>query len=235
MLYKRLEEMLINPGRSNFISVTGGGGKTTLLSSFGLHLRNRGYSVLLTTTTRVQAPLYHDYKADVVIQDEVAMLSHEVEKGRMVFYAERSSMDVKKAFAPRNEVLGILAGRFDCILCEADGSRGLPMKIHSSRDPVIHEGTTAVVAVMGCSAIFNKACTVVFGEDSEEPVDKRYLERYFKDPDAVLKGMDGLPGVVLVNACENMDENTLAQFSSIKIPYPVIFCSEQKDVVYAGL
>ncbi len=235
MLYKKLEEMLIRPGRSNFISVTGGGGKTTLLSSFGLHLRNRGYSVLLTTTTRVQAPLYHDYGADAVIQDEVAILSHEVVKNRMVFYAEGRSMDVKKAFAPRDEVLEILAGRFDCILCEADGSRGLPMKIHSSRDPVIHERTTAVIAVMGYPALFNKACSVVFGEESEEVVDRRYLERYFKDPDAVLKGMAGLPGVVLVNASETLDENGLAQFSSLDIPYPVVFCSEQKDLIYAKI
>lgn len=235
MLYKTLEEMFIKDGRCNFISITGAGGKTTLLSSFGQYLKDTGRSVLLTTTTKVQAPLYHDYMADHVFQSEPSILSYEVERGKMVFYAEKNSLDVKKAFAPRQEILDVLAGRFDCILCEADGSRGLPMKIHSSRDPVIHPKTTSVIAVMGAGALFGKICFSVFGDEGEALVDEKYLKGYFNDPEAVLKGMDGHEGAVLVNAAENMDEKGYALFSSISIPYPIIFCSEKKDEIYARI
>lgn len=235
MLYKTLEEMFIKDGRCNFISITGGGGKTTLLSLFGQYLKNTGRSVLLTTTTKVQAPLYHDYLADHVFQSEASILSYEVEKGSMVFYAEKNSLDVKKAFAPRPEILDVLADRFDCILCEADGSRGLPMKIHSSRDPVIHPKTTSVIAVMGAGALFGKICYVVFGDEGETFVDEKYLKGYFDNPEAVLKGMDGYEGAVLVNAAEDMDDKGYALFSSISIPYPIIFCSEKKDEIYARI
>ena len=53
------------------IAVTGGGGKTTLLSLYGRYLAERGLSVMITTTTKVQSPTFHDYGQDRTSENKV--------------------------------------------------------------------------------------------------------------------------------------------------------------------
>ena len=64
-----MERTLISGGRG-FVSVTGGGGKTSFMASFGKHLRDKGLSVLITTTTKVMSPRLHKYGQDMTYSDE---------------------------------------------------------------------------------------------------------------------------------------------------------------------
>ena len=195
-----LQRYLLPEGKG-FISVTGGGGKTSFLISFGRYLRDRGLSVLLTTTTRIESPKMRDYDADLVFSDE-SILRHRPSKGETVYYAERHIMDPEKWTAPREEVLSVLASWYDAVLCEADGSRHLPLKIHTARDPVIHPATTGTVAVMGLWGIGEAVDSAVFGDGRTGVVDEAYLDWYLKAPEGLMKGMTGHK-LVLLNGAES--------------------------------
>lgn len=231
----KLSEALIDalvPDGRGFISITGGGGKTTLLPLLGRALAEKGHSVLLTTTTRVASPYLHDYGVDSIFSDE-SVLSHEPDKGSLVFYAERHTLDMKKWLAPRPEVLSALYGKFDAIISEADGSRGLPLKIHTSRDPVIHPLTTASVAVMGLWGIGGRAYEYAFGEDRDMAIDRDYLEWYISCPEGLAKGLTGRKAIVF-NGAENAERGTLGMLGTLCYPAGtgVFAASEKEDRIY---
>ena len=48
-----------------FISITGGGGKTSLLKCLASYYRDKGEKVLMTTTTKFQSPLFFRWDADL--------------------------------------------------------------------------------------------------------------------------------------------------------------------------
>lgn len=226
-----LIDALVPDGRG-FISITGGGGKTTLLSLLGRALADKGLSVLITTTAKVASPYLHDYGAASIFSDE-SVLSHEPEKGRLVFYAERHTLDMKKWISPREEVLSALYGKFDTVISEADGSRGLPLKIHTARDPVIHPLTTASAAVMGLWGIGGRAYEYAFGEDRGTAIDRDYLEWYISCPEGLAKGLTGRKAIVF-NGAEDADSGTLDMLRTLSYPAGtgVFAASEKEDRIY---
>ena len=141
-LIKTIGDYLIGDN-GGVVSITGAGGKTSTLKALGQYCREKGLSVLLTTTTKIQSPKTFDYDADYAFTDEGDALLHEPEKGQSVFYAQRALMDPKKLVSPRLDVLSLLIKRYDVTIIEADGAKGLPLKYHSDRDPVIVDETTA--------------------------------------------------------------------------------------------
>lgn len=219
------------PEGKGFISITGGGGKTTLMEKLGRYLADNGSSALMTTTTKVASPRLHQYGADFIFEDE-SVLGHKPEKGSLVFYAHHHPMDMKKWIAPREEVLTILSSMYDVVISEADGSRGLPFKIHTERDPVIHPSTTAVIAVAGLWGIGEKAYSAVFGSDEDVPVDRDYLERYVKMEEGISKGFIGNNAIVF-NGAECVDSSVLDMLMSIVYPENtiVVAASEKEDKI----
>ena len=140
---------------------------------------------------------------------------------------------MKKWIAPRYDVLTALYPFYDLIISEADGSRGLPLKIHSSRDPVIHPLTTATVAVMGVWGIGEKAYSVAFGEERGCIVDKDYLKWYLSDPEGLCKGF-GQRNAIVFNAAGTPEKNTLKMLEGLDYPENtrVYLASEMEDEVY---
>ena len=69
-----------------FVSITGGGGKTTLMIESARYFKEKGLSVLVTTTTKVISPYLLDYGQDRVFDDE-SILSYVPKAGEVVFYA----------------------------------------------------------------------------------------------------------------------------------------------------
>ena len=114
-----MEAVLVS-GNHSFISITGGGGKTSFMSAFGSYLRDKGMRVLITTTTKVMSPRLHKYGQDVIFSDE-SVLGFLPEKPVLVFYAEKSTMDMKKWLSPREEVLSALYGYYDVIISSSSG------------------------------------------------------------------------------------------------------------------
>lgn len=178
-------------GPKPFVSITGGGGKTTLMIESARYFKEKGLSVLVTTTTKVISPYLLDYGQDKVFNDE-GVLSHDPKEGEIVFYAHVSE-DGNKWCSPGFENLSQLYGRYDVVLCEADGSKRLPVKVHTARDPQIHPLTNMSIGVFGMWALGGKVKDVVFGPCPEKfadgVVDIAFLDWYFSNPEGVLKGL----------------------------------------------
>lgn len=118
----------IQTGR--IISIVGGGGKTTTMYRIGLEYAHRGNSVILTTSTRIR-PFANEFPPNLTY----------------VGFEEPNG----KLRGPENP--DSLIGQCDYLLIEADGSKGLPLKMPASHEPVITRGTDTVLAVMGLQAI----------------------------------------------------------------------------------
>ncbi len=228
------EATLLPEGRG-FISITGGGGKTSLLSLLGRHFADKGLSVLITTTTRVMSPHLHDYGVDEIYEGEDILLS-DTKKGHVVFYAEHSTMDMKKWLSPRTEILTVLADRFDVVIAEADGSRGLPLKIHTERDPVIHPRTTACCGVMGLWGCGTKIYSSVFGDGRDGVINDDYLQWYFSTDEGLSKGMQGHKAFIL-NGGDLVSKALIEDVLSLKYPegISVAVASVREDVLYGSI
>ena len=227
-----MEAVLVS-GNHSFISITGGGGKTSFMSAFGSYLRDKGMRVLITTTAKVMSPRLHKYGQDVIFSDE-SVLGFLPEKPVLVFYAEKSTMDMKKWLSPREEVLSALYGYYDVIISESDGSRGLPLKIHTERDPVIHPLTTATVAIMGAWGIGDRIYSAVFGDGRGEIVDRGYLDWYLRSEKGLTKGMAG-KGVILINGAEDLSDEEMAMLRTLEYPLPSYAVSIKEDRIIGKL
>ena len=233
-LSEALADLLLPEGKG-LVSITGGGGKTTLLSLLGKELSARGLSVLLTTTTKVMSPHLHDYGVDRIFEDE-SVLSYIPHNGERVFYAEHHTLDMKKWISPREEVISALCRIYDVVIAEADGSKGLPLKMHTERDPVINPNTTATIAVMGGWGIGDMACFSVFGEERDIPVDRDYLQWYLMAPEGLCKGRTDRFAII-INGAEKLSDDTMRMLDCLEYPEgaAVFAASEKEDRIHGTI
>ena len=228
-LYNAIAYNLIGNSKA-FVSITGGGGKTTTMIGLAKYLKSCGKRVLITTTTKVVSPYVLDYGQDVIFNDDSA-LTYQPKPSEVVFYAHLSEID-NKWCSPSFESLTQLYDRYDVILSEADGSRGLPLKIHTARDPQIHPLTTATISLMGVWAIGGITTDVAFGETSEKTVNNEYLDWYIANEEGLLKGSIQNNRAILFNGCDNGYDSSLLR--ALKVPKDVkcYAASSSKGVLY---
>jgi probable selenium-dependent hydroxylase accessory protein YqeC len=203
-----LDAVASNSDRSipRCITVTGSGGKTTTVEQLARFWADRGQSVLVTTSTRMAHPSIHTYPFEQFVPytsggDGLP----EPRGGQVVLFGLESS---DKLAAPPMETIARLSKLFDRILVEGDGARGLPLKIHAQRDPVIPEVTGLVIVIVGLSPLGRYLDEqVMYLEDRF-----RLLTRYdgalvtpqlyrslLEHPEGLLKGSAALPVVVFCN------------------------------------
>lgn len=143
--------------RGDVVAFVGAGGKTSALFRLAHELREDGWRVLGTTTTRVamyeveQAPFWTPLRADMSPSQIREWLN---EHGFVFLYGTRE--------ASRHKIIGlhpeVLAGivdsvNSDALLIEADGARRLPLKAPRNHEPVIPPDTSLVVPVGGIDAL----------------------------------------------------------------------------------
>lgn len=145
--------------RKASISITGGGGKTTLMGALGAAFLSLGFPVLLTTTTKIQNPF--PFPVDwFVAEQDMAMFEQEV-LNRM----EQKSLGlgVRGAFGTYKWD-GVTSAAVDrifekmergIILNEADGAKRLPIKAPGADEPVVPLSTTHLIPMIGLSALGN--------------------------------------------------------------------------------
>ena len=63
MLLNRIASF-VPQGEHVFISITGGGGKSSLMKALAAFYRAERKKVLITTSTKIQSPAFHDWGAD---------------------------------------------------------------------------------------------------------------------------------------------------------------------------
>ena len=157
-----------------------------------------GKTVLMTTSTRIQSPEVYDWGADYCFTSFPEVSAFNPEPGCTVLYA-CSTDDIGKLRAPSEENNLALKQRYDVTICEADGSRHLPLKIHTQRDPVIYGFSDITIAVMGAWAYGKEVREVTFGSDGDGIVDKAFLNACILSPEGLLKGN---PAVILINGID---------------------------------
>lgn len=135
------------------VSITGGGGKTSLLYMLG-RVFSKEKTVLLTSTTKIYRPepeqcrslftgpaLYACRFAQAMERPALLTAAAREENGKMTGYA---CSDLEEAAAAFPEML---------IAAECDGSRGLSAKYYESWEPPVPACTGLLFAVAGADAI----------------------------------------------------------------------------------
>lgn len=164
----REEGILALPRRT---AIIGGGGKTTLLFLLGRKAAEAGRSVLLTTTTHLAWPPPEEILCLDPADGEA--LRAAARAGRPVLAGRPAGGGRMTGLSPA--LLEQAALAFDCVICEADGSRGMPLKWHREGEPCVPPETELLVQVAGLSALGRPAKTVLHrweeaGFDRARPV-----------------------------------------------------------------
>jgi probable selenium-dependent hydroxylase accessory protein YqeC len=186
----RLESLGIQSGE--VVSFVGAGGKSTLVLACGREAAAAGWSVVMTTTTKMGT--------DQIPHDAVVVTGGDPspEPGTMVFLA--ASIDGEKVVGVVPEGVDRIAGA-DLIAIEADGARRRRFKAPAAHEPVIPASTTLFAVVAGVAAVGRpiaechrpERIAALVGRDAAEPLRSEDMARVMTDPAGSLKGCP--PGV----------------------------------------
>lgn len=187
-------------------SVIGGGGKTTLLRSLADELVAEGKTVILATTTHF-LPFSGIDTVDSTDEFEVARRV----KTQRVICVGTPAHEARNAgkLAPSRIAPQELASLADFVLVEADGSRHMPVKAHSDREPVIPDGSDLTIMVIGASALGRPVAETVHraelfcensGCEQNDVVTPELLARHLAT-EAKRSTVD--PNLVIVNQAES--------------------------------
>ncbi|WP_022849638.1 selenium cofactor biosynthesis protein YqeC [Limisalsivibrio acetivorans] len=129
----------------DIISITGGGGKSSLMKKLAEEAAGK---VLVTTSTRIAAEELDDFEN----KDTTGRLFADKDLKNPGVYAS-AKVAGEKGIGPDPDEICRIAGRFDLVLIEADGSARKPLKGWESYEPVIPECSNITIAVADITAV----------------------------------------------------------------------------------
>ncbi len=167
--------MTVSPGLRPYLSpltaLVGGGGKTTTMFALARECLGQGKTVLVTTTTHLA-----DHRLDRPLPYDSLMLRPDLAPGKLsgacvaagafpglglkaglvllVSGEDEDSRDGRKRLAgidPR--AITAMKSGFDFVFVEADGSRGLPLKVPGLGEPVLPPGAGTVLGLIGLDCL----------------------------------------------------------------------------------
>ncbi|MBS3905967.1 MAG: putative selenium-dependent hydroxylase accessory protein YqeC [Syntrophaceae bacterium] len=139
------------------ISLTGAGGKTTLMFRLARELSLKGKKVITTTTTKILKPSRDESLHLFVSGDETRMRDfvdhHLGTYGHITLAKEEVGGEKLRGISP--ELADSLWNLYDIdvLIIEADGASGRPVKAPREEEPVIPSNTTLVAAVLGMDGV----------------------------------------------------------------------------------
>jgi probable selenium-dependent hydroxylase accessory protein YqeC len=151
------QSVVCDKWKRNLITVTGAGGKTSLILALG-NVLSETLRVLITTTTHIgcnEIPSGFNItvgRTDFVMKNISLAKS---DKGPF-FAASRIAAGKYVGFSPWEIDSLFNAGIVDVILVEGDGAKKLPIKGYRSNEPVIPERTTCQLIVVGAEIFVDK-------------------------------------------------------------------------------
>lgn len=135
------------------LSFVGAGGKTTMIYCLAEELKEKGYRVLVTTTTHMEKPKAHFLEWTSLTEGRETI--PELLGRYPVLTVGVSDAGNKIKGIPQNGY-GLLKGAADFLLVEADGSAKHPVKVPDSHEPVIFPGTEQVVGLLSAGSVGKK-------------------------------------------------------------------------------
>lgn len=142
-------ELDLNP--RELVAFTGGGGKTTLMTTLAEQLAGRGDRVITTTTTKLG--LDQTEGRVVCWSDDPGEVDAALARNAWVMVLSDADDHKVVGYPPEAVDSWFAATRADYVLVEADGARRRPLKAPSSHEPVIPSHATLVVIVTGVDAV----------------------------------------------------------------------------------
>lgn len=147
---------LLPLSKREIISITGGGGKTSLSNYLARELQGQGKAVISTTTTKIFPPRME--------KDEILLYTSqpgwlnkldEIFRNNMMAHIAVEIMSNGKlkgiTLELCNEIL--YKSNVEYLIIEADGSKGKPLKAHNRYEPVVPENTNFFIAVIGLDCL----------------------------------------------------------------------------------
>ena len=199
---KFYESLDITLMENELICFVGAGGKTTSLFRLAKELKACNKRVLVTTTTAIYSPGERD--CDEVILDRAD--GSDVMKKRI----DPCICALGREVTAENKLLGVdneyvtklfMEKVFDYILVEADGSRQKPIKAPADHEPVIPDGTTKTVGVIGLDALGRQICSdsvhrpehfcSLTGRTMGDRIDEEMVAKLILAPDGLFKSAPG--------------------------------------------
>ena len=178
------------------ISLSGAGGKTTMLFRLAQELKER--TVLLTTTTKMLYP--EEKEIDYLYSEsELNRQTQGPKKGRTFIYGRIDGSG--KCTAISSETLLKQYRNYAVTIIEGDGSRGLPVKGYRSYEPCIPEIATVNIGIVtlgslhrqpasDCVLRISEFCEMVSIEETEY-ISEVHLARWIAHPQGLFKGSQG--------------------------------------------
>jgi molybdenum cofactor cytidylyltransferase len=139
------------------ISLVGGGGKTTLMFSWGRELALGRRGIILATTTKIWEPEPAPNYVSLVSSDLIPMQEW-IRKN----LPTHPCMLIARSRLPSGKLEGLPAEWIEeimkipgvtCILVEADGAKGHSLKAPREGEPVVPINTTLLIPVVGIDAL----------------------------------------------------------------------------------
>lgn len=140
------------------VAFVGAGGKTTALQRLAMELAERGRRVAVTTTTAMYADQLASIAPLLLSSDDGRAVATRLKEGllrhRIVAMADSVGDDGKARGLRPEDVDALWRERLvGFIVVEADGCRGLPLKMFGAAEPQLPSETTTVVVMTGMDAL----------------------------------------------------------------------------------
>lgn len=124
-------------------AIIGSGGKTSLMLALATELSSmeegKQLSVILCTSTKIYPP------------EGIRFVANVSERVEGILCVGLPAKDGK--IGPPHQSISQLSQFADYVIVEADGSKHLPLKAHEAYEPVIPEGTSRVILVVGATGV----------------------------------------------------------------------------------
>lgn len=198
---------------SKVTAIIGGGGKSSLMAVLGEEYRLRRQTAVMTTTTHIRPPKENGYMGD-----NAAVLSDLLATHRLMTVG---TMGEEGKFGP-SPLLEQLPRLADHVIIEADGTKGLPLKVPNDQEPVIPVFADTVVAVAGLSALgrpLGEVChrpelaLLRFGFSPDRMVTPQLMSELLTSPLAQRKDVGQRRYLVLLNQMDAAPEDKIAELA----------------------
>lgn len=146
-----INELNIDLNRRQIITVTGSGGKTTLVEDMADWLVGNGKTVLIATSTKI---VYPARKNSVTILNPQILKKMDFKKSEIIYAGKEITSDYKIAGFDSEIISEIFVNKnIDFILVEGDGSKKKPVKGYADFEPVIPKETEILISVLGMNSL----------------------------------------------------------------------------------
>ncbi len=191
-------------------SIAGSGGKTTLMYALAAELSKKG-RVIVCTTTKIYRP-----------ENIITLESLQKEEIKNIFaLCVGKDCGEGKITAPDMPFSELLVAA-DYVLCEADGSKGLPLKAHAEYEPVIPAESTETIGVLGISGVNKRIANVchrpeIFAELAGLGINDMAAPKAIAE--VIIK--EGLFDRLIINQVETAEQMSMAEEIAKELDIPV--------------